>query len=54
MTTAAALEVWNERDLRQELLRIANSGTSGSAEEFYARSWALITRCGPGNPRSIT
>lgn len=48
MTTAAALEVWSDRNLRQELLTIANSGTSGSAEEFYARSWSVITRSRPG------
>lgn len=48
MTSAAALEVWNETELRKELLRIADSGTAGKGEEFYANAWALITRLRAG------
>ena len=48
MTTAAALEVWGERELRSQLIRIASSGTSGKPEEFYGRAWALITRLRAG------
>ena len=48
MTAVAALEVWQERNLRVQLLRIANSGTSGAPEEFYGRAWSLITRLRAG------
>jgi hypothetical protein len=49
MTASAALDLWNnETELRSELLRIANSGTSGPPEEFYPRAWSLISRLRAG------
>lgn len=51
MTTAAALEVWGEKELREALLEVARSGTAGKPDEFYARAWALISRLKVGqNP----
>lgn len=48
MIASAALDVWNERELRQELLRIALSRRGEERQAFYAQAWALITRLRAG------
>jgi hypothetical protein len=48
MTAAAVLEVWSEVELRQELLRIADSYPPGERETWYASAWSSISRSRAG------
>lgn len=48
MTMSAALEVWNETELRRQILRIANHRSEADRKRFYGQAWALITRLRQG------